>query len=98
MKKRKRYASSFKAQVGLEALKEQKTLAQLASEFEVHVNQIAEWKKHLQQEAVSLFEKNTEKKIDDSEEKERLYAKIGQLQTELDWLKKKYGLLTKGNG
>lgn len=98
MKKRKRYAPSFKAQVGLEALKEQKTLAQLASEFGVHVNQIAEWKKQLQQEADSIFEKKTEKKADNSEDKERLYAKIGQLQTELDWLKKKYGLLTKGQG
>lgn len=98
MKKRKRYAPNFKAQVGLEALKEHKTLAQLSSEFEVHVNQIAEWKKHLQQAAGSLFEKTTNKKNDDSEEKERLYAKIGQLQTELDWLKKKYGLLTKRQG
>jgi putative transposase len=98
MKKRKRYSPSFKAQVGLEALKEQKTLAQLASEFEVHVNQIAEWKKHLQTEAGSLFEKKANQKNDDSEEKERLYVKIGQLQTELDWLKKKYGLLTKGQG
>lgn len=98
MKKRKRYAPGFKAQVGLEALKEHKTLAQLSSEFEVHVNQIAEWKKHLQHEACKLFEKKTENSSDEEAEKQQLYAKIGQLQTELDWLKKKYGVLTKGKG
>lgn len=77
--------------VVLEVLKEQKTLAQLSSEFELHATQISEWKKQVVGAMPSLF---TEKKaLISEEEKEELtaplYQQIGQLKVELDFLKKR---------
>jgi putative transposase len=77
--------------VVLEVFKEQKTLAQLSSEFELHATQISEWKKQVVSAMPSLF---TEKKtIISEEEKEELtaplYQQIGQLKVELDFLKKR---------
>jgi transposase len=92
MQKRKRYKSEFKSQVALEALKEMKTLSELATQFSIHANQISDWKKQLQQGAQSIFEtdKNLSKdKQEQDTEKEQLYAQIGKLQVELEWLKKK---------
>jgi len=87
--KRQRYSSEFKAKVAIEALKEQKTLSQIASEFDIHPNQIGDWKKRLHDEAATIFltQNNHNKKQDKLVE--RLYQQIGQLQVELDWLKKK---------
>jgi putative transposase len=77
--------------VVLEVFKEQKTLAQLSSEFELHATQISGWKKQVVSAMPSLF---TEKKtIISEEEKEELtaplYQQIGQLKVELDFLKKR---------
>lgn len=88
---RRNYDGSFKAKVVPEVLKEQKTLAQLNSEFELHATQISEWKKQVVSAIPSLF---TEKKtIISEEEKEELtaplYQQIGQLKVELDFLKKR---------
>lgn len=89
---RKHYPPEFKARIALEALKEQKTLNQLGSEYGVHPNQISQWKKQLQSELPGLFT-STARRAQSSEEEEqlkaRLYQQIGQLQMELDWLKKK---------
>jgi transposase len=94
MVKRKQYDSQFKATVALEAVKNQKTIAQIASEYSVHPNQVGQWKKQLLQELPKVFssrqtssEKAKEQLIDE------LYRQIGQLKVELDWLKKKSGLL-----
>jgi transposase-like protein len=90
--KRKRYGSNFKAKVALEALKEQKTLSELAGLYEIHSNQIVTWKKHLKEEATQIFETGKSRKTYEQEKLiERLYLQIGQLQVELDWLKKKVG-------
>ena len=69
------------------------SLAELASEFEVHPTQIAKWKKQVLEELPGLFSSRRERRAEDAEAlKARLYQQIGQLQVELDWLKKKVGL------
>ena len=91
-KTRKRFSSSFKAKVALEAQKEQKTLNELSGVFEVHPNQISLWKKELQARSPELFEgKKSVKKDTDSDLVPKLYQEIGKLKMELDWLKKKVG-------
>lgn len=86
---RKKFNAEFKAKVVLEALKEQKTIADLAVQYEVHPTQIQTWKKHFLDNSSAVFaEKNTSSK--DTEAKEsRLFEQIGKLQVENDWLKKK---------
>lgn len=99
MQKRKRYSAKFKVSVALEALKDQRTLAELSSHFGVHVNQISSWKKQLLDgslEAFSQGKKTAEK--DWGKEKEALFAQIGKLQMELEWLKKKYAILNERSG
>jgi len=87
---RKKYNSEFKAKVALEALLEQKTLAELSSEFDVHSTQIVNWKKELQERAREIFNKNASREAKAAETKEaELYRQIGQLKVEVDWLKKK---------
>jgi transposase len=87
---RKKYNGEFKARVAMEALTEQRTLAELASEYEVHPTQIAKWKKELQSRASEIFSKNGPGGAKAAEAKEtELYRQIGQLKVEVDWLKKK---------
>ena len=81
---RRNHGSEFKAKVALEALKGEQTLAQLAERFEVHPNQIVEWKKELLERAGELFERgNRASKGPDVKD---LHAKIGQLTVENDFL------------
>lgn len=88
MKKGRRvFSSAFKAQVAIEAFKERETLAELSKRFEVHPNMIKRWKQELIDRSSEIFE--TKSPEDNSEvEKDRLYAKIGQLEMEREWLKK----------
>ena len=87
---RKRHSAAFKAKVALAAMKEERTMSQLASEYEVHPNQIRQWKKRLADEASGVFSSRREKEARNQEELEaELYRQIGQLKVELDWLKKK---------
>lgn len=87
---RKNHAASFKAKVALEAVKQNKTTAQLSGEFGVHPNQIAKWRKQLLDEVTGLFS-SKRSKIERGHEEltAELYRQIGQLKVELDWLKKK---------
>lgn len=78
--------------MALEALKGQKTLSELATEFGVHPVQISQWKKHLQDGSVSLFERGKHGPDERDALIDRLYQQIGQLQVEVEWLRKK-GLL-----
>ena len=87
---RKSYSAAFKAKVALEAVKKEKTIAQLSSEYGVHPNQITKWRKRLLEELPSVFSDQRKKKEKDSEElQSELYKQIGQLKVEVDWLKKK---------
>lgn len=91
---RKGHDMAFKARVALEALKGEKTLAQLSSEFGVHANQIRQWRQKLLEELPSLFSDRRKKKERESEELvSELYRQIGQLKVEVEWLKKKSHLL-----
>jgi putative transposase len=95
---RKRFSADFKAQVVHEILKEEKTIAQIASERSVHPSQLNAWKAIVLQGLPSLFSR--EHKAADTEQAahERqvndLYAEIGRLTTHVAWLKKKVGVDT----
>ena len=92
--KRRRHDAGFKAKVALEAVKQEKTIAQLSGRFGIHANMITRWKKHLLTELPVIFSKQY-KKADKKTETltDELYKQIGQLKVELDWLKKKSELL-----
>ena len=87
---RKSHSSAFKAKVALEAVKKEKTVAQLSSEYGVHPNLITKWRKQLREQLPSVFSNKRQKEEKDSEELQaELYNQIGQLKVEVDWLKKK---------
>lgn len=90
-KTRRHFGAAFKAKVALEALKEQQTLAELATKYELHPNQIVDWKKQLLNGAEQVFGngKTSTMLPQESKEKDELYRQIGQLKVENDWLKKK---------
>ena len=93
MKKgRRNHSAEIKARVALEAVKGIKSMSELASEFEVHPNQITKWKKQVLAELPGIFSDRRKRDAEDDEAlKARLYQQIGQLQVELEWLKKKTG-------
>lgn len=95
MKKGKRqHTAEFKAKVAFEALKGELSSAELASKFEIHPTQIAKWKRQLLESGAEIFGSARERREkDDEAEKDRLLKKIGQLQMEVDWLKKKFPFL-----
>ena len=87
---RKQFSNEFKAKVALEALKNEKTLAELATEYGVHPTQITQWRNQLKESAVEVFGNPYSKEIKEHKElAERLYKKIGQMEIENDWLAKK---------
>jgi transposase-like protein len=84
--KRRKFSGAFKAKVAIEALKERETLAELSKRFEVHPTMISKWKQEFLEKSAEVFDKKSD---DDSEvDPEKLYAKIGQLEIENDFLKK----------
>lgn len=87
-KQRRRYTSEFKAKVALESLKNQRTIQELASQFELHPNQISEWKKEVTDRASELFVRKSAKPESDADSSRDLYEQIGRLQVENAWLKK----------
>ena len=90
---RKQFTNEFRAKVALEALKNEKTIAELASEHGVHPTQITAWKGLLKEGAVGLFGSPHQKELREQKELvERLYKKIGQMEIENDWLAKKLGV------
>jgi len=84
---RRTHGAAFKAQVAMEAIKEDRTIAELATEFKIHPNQITKWKKHFHDNVANIFADGS------SEEHEKtvsgLYEEIGRLKVELDFLKKR---------
>ena len=90
---RRKHTPAFKANVALEAIKEQKTSAELASDYQVHPAQIRTWKATATKGLVELFTDKKKSREKDREELiQELYRQLGQLNADLTWLKKKSGL------
>ena len=88
-KQRKQYKAEFKFQMALEAAKGLKTINQLASEHDLHPNQISQWKRQLLEEGATLFGNGSVKQQREAAQVEtELYEQIGRLKMELEWLKK----------
>ena len=87
--KRRVFSASFKAKVALAAARGDKTAAQLASQFGVHANQVAVWKKQLLEGAGELFVDGRTRRAEAAADSAELYEQIGRLKMELEWLKKK---------
>ena len=86
---RRQHPPIFKVKVALEAIKGDKTLAEIAGEYQVHPSQIKKWKKIAISEMTQLFTDKRQRKEKDKELLiQELYKQIGQLKVELDWLKK----------
>ncbi len=83
--------AAFKKKIALEALREDKTINELASQYGVHPVQIVKWKKELVDGAESIFADKRKQKRSQDTDQEVLERKIGQLTIELDFLKKKLG-------
>jgi transposase len=88
-KSRRKFSSDFKAKVVLEAFKERSTIEELARKYELHPTQINLWKKEAMNKLSLVFGKNEEGEQQSEEQVEKLYAQIGQLKVENDFLKKK---------
>ena len=94
-RKRRNHAPGFKAQVAIAALKGEKTLAELAQQFDVHPNQIADWKSQLLERSSQLFGEGSAQAAEP--DLTALHAKIGQLTLENDFLERaltKAGMLS----
>jgi transposase-like protein len=92
MARGRKHSAEFKAKVALAALREHKTLSELCSEFQLQASQISQWKKQATQRLSEVFDAK-EARIDPGQQAmlDALYRQIGQLQMELEWLKKKSG-------
>jgi len=87
---RKRYTKRFKAKVAVEAIKGERTINQIASEYGVHASQVTLWRKRALEGLPELFSDGRSRKEEDGEVlRARLFQEIGELKFELDWLKKK---------
>lgn len=90
-KSRRKFSAEFKTKVVLEALKERNTIEQLAKKYELHPTQINTWKKEFLSKAGNVFSSDSDQ-LDDKKQQEarieKLYAQIGQLKVENDFLKK----------
>ena len=88
---KRQWSDKEKARIALEALRDGNTLQEISKKYEVHQNQISQWKKKLVENAVTLFSLKSDQRNDDLEkENEELYKAVGQLKIENDFLKKKY--------
>ena len=90
MKKTKRkFTSDFKLKVILDALTERDTLTVLSQKYNLHPNQISLWKQDFLEKSKQILESKREDSAKEKQDVDALFAKIGQLQMELDFLKKK---------
>lgn len=98
MEKRKQYPKEFKARVAMEAIKEEKTIAEISSEYEVHSAMVTKWKKHGQENISEIFSRKNDREPSDKELIDNLYKQIGKSQVEIDWLKKNSGYKPRTTG
>lgn len=90
-RKRRNHSPAFKAKVALAALKGERTLAELAEHYDVHPNQITDWKRRLLEGAEDVFGGKATEAQHKEQAVEKLHAKIGQLTMENDFLSKALG-------
>jgi transposase-like protein len=88
---RRKFSSSFKAKVAMEALQEKHSLSELSTRYEVHPNQISNWKKSLTENSFKLFDDASTLKDERDNLIESLYKEIGALTMDVNFLKKKLG-------
>lgn len=91
---RKKHSAAFKAKVGLAAVREEGTIAELSSKYGVHANQISQWKKAVLDGISTLFEKEKKAARDDASDKAKLtelHAKIGELTMQRDFFRERSG-------
>jgi transposase len=86
--KRRKFSAHFKAKVAVEALKERESLLELSRRFEIHPNMISKWKHEFLENSSTVFEKERSAEEEAMPDPEKLYAKIGKLELENDFLKK----------
>lgn len=93
---RKKHTPENKTKIVIEVLREERTLAEIASENGIHPNMISRWKNHVVNNMHTLFEDEKRKEAkaikSQNETIQELYAQIGELSAKLNWLKKKYSL------
>jgi len=92
-KKYKSYNSALKLKVALEAVKNEKTINQIASEYGVSKSLVCDWKKNLLENGVKIFQNKNINKKEEKENVDFLQQQIGRLTVELEWLKKKWKTL-----
>ena len=91
---RRTHDAGFKAKVALDAIKGEKTVAEISSKYGIHPNQVGKWKKEVLERLPEIFNGKMKKSDKTADElQSELYQQIGQLKVELDWLKKKSRLL-----
>ena len=94
-KSRKKFDAAFKAKIAMEAIREDATVPELAKRYDVHPNQVYAWKKQVLDNVASLFARGAGGLGEGEEDREReaakLYAKIGQLTVERDFLARRPG-------
>lgn len=85
---RRVHSAEFKAKVAIEALRERQSMAELAQKYAVHPTQITTWKQEFIEKSAMVFERKSSKAEEPAIESAVLYAKIGQLEVEKEFLKK----------
>jgi transposase len=89
-KSRRKFSADFKSKVVLESFKERSTIEELARKYELHPTQINNWKREAMANMINVFGDKSETTTDHEQQTQQLYAQIGQLKVENDFLKKNY--------
>lgn len=90
-RERRKFSADFKAKVALEAIKERSTVLQLSSKFKISPAQVTKWKHEFLERSATVFEKEVPDQKESEKKEQELYSKIGELQVQVDFLKKVLG-------